>query len=74
MRKIAEIHPKNCESIKVYYDEKAVVNPYRVYFNWKKYTPRGLMDRKKQVARYADLASCMRLMYERILAFNEEGR
>ena len=75
MNKIGEINPKNTHKITVYYDGKAKSNPYRVYEEFKAYNKDlYLTDRKRLVAKYADLHSCVALMAQYTMEHNEESR
>lgn len=56
MKKIAEISPKSAATMTVYYDNTTTTNPYRVYREWNDLTQHGIVHRRKQVARYGDLA------------------
>ena len=44
-------------------DSTQKVNPYRVYHVWYEPGDYGMRMRKKQVIRYADLASCIHYLY-----------
>lgn len=74
MKKIAELQPYGTPKMTIYYDEKAKVNPYRVMVE--QYVPAeyGMRHQKKQINRYADLASCVRVMAQYAYEHNEEGR
>lgn len=74
MTKIGMISPKGKPSMVIYYDEKAAVNPYKVYLEWKELGNYGLRGRKKRVAMYGDLLSCGVKMAEYTAKNNEEGR
>ena len=74
MKKIAEISPKSAATMTVYYDNTTTTNPYRVYREWNDLTQRGIVHRRKQVARYGDLASCAGMMYDWAFTNNEERR
>lgn len=49
---------------KVIKDDKDKVNPYRVYNVWYEPGEYGCVARRKQVAKYDDLASCMYHLYK----------
>jgi len=76
MTKIAHVQPKGMDTMHVYYDEKAKTNPYRVYLEGYHHTYdyEGIAKHKRQVVRYADLASAMNALYQYALNHNEEGR
>lgn len=74
MTKIAEIQPKGVAKMAIYYDEKASVNPYRVFLHFNELTPYGLMKKRHQLNRYADLASAAYEMTQYAIQNNEERR
>ena len=55
-------------------DDKLKVNPYRLYHIWSEYmgVGNGCRERKKQIARFADLASCMISLADMAVANNQE--
>ena len=74
MTKIGRISPYRYADMTIYYDDKAQRNPYRVYLEWRELGQYGVTKRKRQVERYADLHSCMELLYQYVQGHNEEGR
>lgn len=74
MKKIAEISPCKAANMTIYYDKTAKVNPYRVYLEWMESTEHGLTHRKRQIHRFADLASGAYEMWQYALKYNEDGR
>ncbi len=74
MKKIAHLSPRGVAEMVIYYDEKADHNPYRVYLEWNEITYRGLMPRRSQIVRYADLLSAVCEMYEYAKQHNEDRR
>ena len=74
MTKIGEIHPKGVASMKIYYDEKAVRNPYKVYGVWNEIGNHGIVKRKKKITEYANLSSCVECMFIYTQSHDEEGR
>lgn len=76
MTKIGEVHPAGVAALKIVYDGKAKTNPYRVYQEWLEPGPYGwgLRKRRKVVAKYADLLSCMIFLTHYVEAHNEERR
>ena len=74
MKKIAEIKPSRAKNMTVYYDKAAKVNPYRIYLEWMEPTPHGLMPRKQQYDRFADLASAAYEIWQYGLKYNEDRR
>ncbi len=48
-------------------DDSQKVNPYRLYYVW--YEPR---ERRKQIARYGDLASCMYHLFDIAVKNNKD--
>lgn len=74
MTKIAMISPKGAPTMTVYYDQQADTNPYRVYLEWNVLGAHGIQKKRKQVNRYADLASCGQMMSDYGRKNNEEGR
>jgi len=76
MVKIAFVQPARRDMMTIYYDERAKENPYRIYTEGYEqkdgdYAPRHF---KRQVNRYADLASAMYIMYVYALNNNEDVR
>lgn len=69
MHKIAFINPVKGHNVTVYYDDKAKVNPYRIYQEWH---DRG--KHKKQIERYANLYSCTCWINDYIRNRDEEKR
>lgn len=43
----------------VIYDDKAAVNPYRVYSYWNEPTDHGITKHRTQIERFADYTSAM---------------
>lgn len=74
MKKIAHLSPRGVAEMVIYYDEKADRNPYRVYLEWNEITDRGLMPRRRQIVRYADLLSAVYEMHEYAKQHNEDRR
>ena len=74
MTKVGSISPYRYADMTIYYDDKAPVNPYRVYLEWRQLGQYGVTKRKRQVNRYADLLSCMEMMREYVQGHNEDGR
>lgn len=74
MTKIGEVHPAGVAALKIVYDGKAKTNPYRVYQEWLEPGPYGLRKRRKLIAKYADLLSCMTVLMHYVEAHNEERR
>ena len=74
MIKIGEVFPAGVPALKVYYNETAKQNPYRVVQEWKEPGTYGLRDRRKTIAKYADLYSCMLVLTRYCEAHNEERR
>ena len=74
MKKIGELQPKSADTVTIYYDDKADTNPYRVCREWNDIAPYGIVHRRKQIARYADLYSCVFVMLGHAKEHNEEGR
>ena len=76
MTKIAHVQPKGQPTMTIYYDQKAKINPYRVYTEGYKWIPERGYARptKNEVHRYADLASAVEYMFYYARQFNEEGR
>ena len=74
MTKIGSISPYRYADMTIYYDDKAKVNPYRVYLEWRELGQYGITKRRRQVERYADLSSCMEMMREYVQDHNEDGR
>ena len=68
MRKIGMLNAKH-KLFEVFYDDKADVNPYRLY---EKHWNCGW--HKKQLARYGNLSSCMAYIYTYVLNNDEERR
>ena len=48
----------------VIYDDSDKTNPFRVYYLWSELTDSGLKRRRKQLEKYADLASCLFYLYD----------
>jgi len=69
MTKIAHVQPARHPAMVVYFDEKAAQNPYRVRLE-----EGGRYGTKRQIDRYADLASAMYRLAEYSLANNETRR
>ena len=74
MTKIGEIHPKGVASMKIYYDEKAKNNPYKVYGEWYEIGNYGLTKHRKKITEYANLSSCVECMMNYTRSHDEEGR
>ena len=74
MKKIGELSPKNAPTITIYYDDKAKLNPYRVYKVWNELAVYGVRTRRKMIAKYADLYSCAFVLLGYAKEYNEEGR
>lgn len=74
MKKIAEIQPKGVARMTIYYDNKTSVNPYRVYLEWMELGHYGLSERRRQVVRYANLASAAAQLAQYATQHDEEGR
>lgn len=74
MTKIGSISPYRYATMTIYYDDKAPVNPYRVYLEWRQLGQYGVTKRRRQVERYADLHSCMVMMGDYVKNHNEDGR
>lgn len=75
MYKIGELKPINRTNIVIYYDDKADVNPYRVYEEYYSRNKYGcLTKRKRQVARYGDFHSCLAYIMAVMRWYNEEHR
>ena len=74
MTKIGSISPYRYADMTIYYDDKAPVNPYRVYLEWMQLGQYGITKHKRQVERYADLHSCMVMMGDYVKTHNEDGR
>lgn len=45
-------------------DDEAKVNPYRIYFTSYEFKENRFKKSKKQIARYGNLSSCMRHLYD----------
>ena len=74
MQKIGFLSAKGKPDMTIYYDQKAKVNPYRVFLEWYELGELGCRKRKKQIDRYADLNSCGLMLAKYASNFNEEGR
>ena len=48
----------------VIHDDSDNVNPFRIYYLWTESTDSGLKRRRKQIRKYADLASCLFFLWE----------
>ena len=58
----------------IYYDSKDEHNPYKVVSEWNELTTAGIRRRRRMVAKYADLFSCVVQLYQYTMAHNEERR
>ena len=76
MTKIGSISPYRYADMVIYYDDKASVNPYRVYLEWRQLGPEGygITKRRRQLERYADLLSCVEMLWSYVQTHNEDGR
>ena len=45
-------------------DSSQKVNPYRLYYVWRESGKYGLRERRKQLIRYGNLASCMYHLFQ----------
>lgn len=75
MKKIGFINAK-AGTLAIYYDEKARVNPYRVYREWKDLHPtEGYVQKHKMlIQKYANLFSCTILINDWVRQHDEEDR
>lgn len=53
-------------------DDSQKVNPYRLYHVWYEPSEYGLRERRKQIIRYGDLASCMYHMFDIAVKNNKD--
>lgn len=53
-------------------DDTQKENPFRVYHVWREPGEYGMKQRKRQMVRYGDLASCMYYLYD-VVAKLQEG-
>ena len=75
MYKIGELNPVKIQGkMVIYYDDKADMNPYRLYREWYELGPYGTRKRKKQLARYGNLFSCSCVIHNFIQNNDEEVR
>lgn len=68
MKKIGMLNSIS-ECFEIYYDEKVATNPYRVY---ERYWDHG--RKRKQIVRYANLASCTWYINNYVMDHDEEHR
>lgn len=75
MKKIGFINAK-AGTLAIYYDEKAKVNPYRVYKEWKDLHPTygWVQKHKTLLVRYANLYSCTIFINDWVKDHDEEYR
>lgn len=45
-------------------DSSQKINPYRLYYVWREPSEYGLRERRKQLVRYGNLASCMYYLFQ----------
>lgn len=53
-------------------DDSQKVNPYRLYYVWYEPSEYGLRERRKQIIRYGDLASCMYHLFDITVKNNKD--
>ena len=74
MIKIGEISPKGVATLRIYYDDKAKRNPYKVFAVWNEIGAHGIVKRRKKVTEYANLSSCAECMWRYTVSHDEERR
>lgn len=74
MRKIGEVNPVNYHKMCIYYDSETDRNRYVLIEEWYELTEYGRKKRRKQIARYSDLGSCVCLIEMTVLHHNEVER